>query len=83
MPPDPLDDLARLITLTTRENGRPITGDSRFEGLGGWSSLTALRLLMMIEQRWGVALDLRAYLAIETVGDLAKAITAELDRLRG
>ncbi|MFI6921163.1 acyl carrier protein [Nonomuraea spiralis] len=74
--PEPLDDLTRLIAQTTRERGRPITGESRFEGLGNWSSLAALRLLTLIEQRWGVTFDLRAYLAIETVGDLAEAIKA-------
>jgi acyl carrier protein len=71
---EPLDDIARLVALMTREPGRQITEDSRFETLGNWSSLTALRLLTVIEQRWGVALDLRAYLAIETVGELAEAV---------
>jgi acyl carrier protein len=75
--PELLDDLARLIALTTRQRGQRITEDSRFETLGNWSSLTALRLLTLIEQRWGIALDLRTYFAMETVGGLARAIAAE------
>jgi acyl carrier protein len=67
-------DLTRLIALVTRAQDRQITPDARFEALGNWSSLTALRLLTMIEQQWGIALDLREYFAIETVGGLADAI---------
>ncbi|GAA3816091.1 hypothetical protein GCM10022226_41040 [Sphaerisporangium flaviroseum] len=71
---DTLAGLTRLIVLVTREQDRPITADSRFEALGNWSSMTALRLLTLIEQRWGIALDLREYFAIETVGGLLDAI---------
>lgn len=69
-----LADITGLIVLVARVPARQVTVDSRFETLGNWSSLTALRLLAMIEQQWGIALDLREYFAIETVGGLVDAI---------
>ncbi|HEY0449154.1 phosphopantetheine-binding protein [Actinophytocola sp.] len=71
---DALPDVIALVAQVTR--GPEVTAASRFGSLGNWSSLAALRLLALVEQRCGVSLDLRRYLAVETVGELAELITA-------
>jgi|GraSoiStandDraft_11_1057310.scaffolds.fasta_scaffold1416918_1 acyl carrier protein len=78
--PEPADDHETLEFL--REAIRDITDapveevgpDARLAALGNWSSLAALRLLTTIEDSLGVWLDLREYLAVETVGELDTAL---------
>ncbi len=63
----PLADLIREIA------GEPVTdiaSDTRLSALDNWTSLAGLRLLSSIESDLGVWLDLRDYLAAETVGDI-------------
>jgi acyl carrier protein len=69
-------DLIRLVAQVVRATDDEVTPQSRFDSLDNWTSLTALRLLTMIEQRWGVAFDLRRYFAVETVGELAEQLEA-------
>ncbi|MEV6235289.1 hypothetical protein [Lentzea sp. NPDC051838] len=72
---DVLTDLVPLVAEVSRTS--EVTGESRFEQLAEWSSMAALRLLAQVEPRWNVRLDLRRYLATETVAELAGVI-AEL-----
>jgi acyl carrier protein len=52
---------------------------SRFTGLGNWSSLAALRLLTLIEERLQVRLDLREYFATTDLGGLAALVARTRD----
>ncbi|MDT0471402.1 acyl carrier protein [Streptomyces griseoviridis] len=74
--PDVMTTLPGLVARVTRHPADEITADSPFTGLGRWGSLVAVRLLATVEQAYGVRLDLRHYLTIRTVGELA----AEIDR---
>lgn len=75
--PTPTHDLIHIIADVTDLPVPAVTPGSRFADLGGWSSLVALRLLTAVEQHFGISLDLRAYLDVETVGELS-AMVAEL-----
>jgi acyl carrier protein len=80
MPDAPTD----LIEALSEFTGLPldeITGDLRFRGLEGWSSSQALRLFVSLEARLRIRLDLRRFLACETVQGLA-ALTAEAAQAR-
>ncbi|MER5556896.1 acyl carrier protein [Streptomyces sp. NPDC002793] len=75
---DVMTTLPGLVSRVSRHPADKITADSRFVGLGRWGSLVAVRLLANIEQTYGVRLDLRRYMKIETVGELAAEITRHL-----
>lgn len=77
---DVLTELVRLVAEVSPTPPHEVTGSSRFEELAEWGSMAALRLLATVEPHWGVRLDLRRYLATETVGELADVIAEE--RLR-
>ncbi|GAA4261267.1 acyl carrier protein [Dactylosporangium darangshiense] len=66
--------LALLIASVCDLPESGVTADLRFADLAGWSSLVALRLLDAIEADYGVHLDLRRYLATETVRELSYMI---------
>jgi acyl carrier protein len=71
----------RLTQLIAEVCDLPAAGvgpDDRFADLGNWGSMTALRLLTAIEEAFGIHLDLRRYLAMETVRELTELVTAEL-----
>lgn len=71
MPDAPAD----LVTELAEFTGLPrdaITGDLRFRDLEGWSSSQALRLFVSLEARLRIRLDLRRFLACETVHGLAE-----------
>ncbi|MFE2989881.1 acyl carrier protein [Streptomyces sp. NPDC059262] len=68
------DELVRVISAVTDAPAGTLTGASRFDELDNWSSLAALRLLTAVEDAFGVRLNLRAYLATETVDGLARMI---------
>ncbi|MFD3559253.1 acyl carrier protein [Streptomyces sp. NPDC058686] len=69
-------ELVRVISDVTDAPASTLTGASRFDELDNWSSLAALRLLTAVEDAFGVRLNLRAYLATETVDGLARMIEA-------
>ncbi|MFE4716785.1 acyl carrier protein [Streptomyces sp. NPDC056728] len=68
------DELVRVISAVTDAPAGTLTGASRFDELDNWSSLAALRLLTAVEDAFGVRLNLRTYLATETVDGLARMI---------
>ncbi|SFR29111.1 Acyl carrier protein [Lentzea waywayandensis] len=77
---DVLTDLVPLVAEVSGTRPHEVTGSSRFEQLAEWGSMAALRLLARVEPHWGVRLDLRRFLATETVAELAGVIAEE--RLR-
>ncbi|MFE6753374.1 acyl carrier protein [Streptomyces sp. NPDC057684] len=70
------DALVGVVSAVTDAPAGTLTGASRFDELDNWSSLAALRLLTAVEDAFGVRLNLRAYLATETVDGLARMIAA-------
>ncbi|MFF1561657.1 acyl carrier protein [Streptomyces sp. NPDC058279] len=80
------DVMSTLRPLVARVSQHPvddIAADTRFIGLGRWGSLAAMRLLAAVEQTYGVQLDLRSYMKLETVGGLADEITQYLSATSG
>jgi acyl carrier protein len=75
-----LTEVVDLVAEVVELPADRISATSRFDALGDWGSYAALRLLAEVEVRFGVRLDLRHYLAIEVVGDLADAVTSATER---
>ena len=73
---DVFAELAELMGQVTDVPVEEISVGSRFERLGNWTSFAALRLLTGIEDRLGVRLDLRGYLAVQDVGELVSLVAA-------
>ncbi|MEU6431030.1 phosphopantetheine-binding protein [Microbispora sp. NPDC046973] len=67
-------DLVRIVADVTDLRPDVISLASRFNELGGWSSLAALRLLAAVEEHFQIRLDLRRYLRLDTVGALSDMI---------
>jgi acyl carrier protein len=73
------DITSTLVDLVERVTELPgIAPSSRFETLGNWTSLSALRLLTDIEDRFGVRLDLRAYFAVADVDQLSTLVSSTM-----
>jgi len=76
--PEPGSDLLTPVTaLVAQVADVPADGldaRSRFTGFAHWSSLAALRLLTLIEERLQVRLDLREYFATEDLGGLTALV---------
>ena len=52
------------------EAGSPLTGSEKLTDLGGWDSMTMLRFMAMIDERWGMTLAPKKLTASTTVDDL-------------
>jgi acyl carrier protein len=74
-----LDRLQPLVIRTVRVDSDVVSPQSRFEEIPGWSSLRALRLFALVETEFDVQLDLRTYLATETVVELAALIARSVE----
>ncbi|MEU7114576.1 acyl carrier protein [Streptomyces sp. NPDC046182] len=75
---DVMSTLQPLVARVAQIPADGIAPDSRFDGLGSWGSLAAMRLLAAVEQTYGVQLDLRSYMRLDTVGELAEEIAGRL-----
>ena len=73
-PPDPYPVLARLVAGVCDLPEPGIAPGTRFDGLANWSSLAALRLLTSVEEHFRIHLELRGYLAAETVEGLSEMV---------
>ena len=54
----------------------PVTAETRFREVEGWSSLMAFGVLVVLENDYGRRMDLAEFANINTVGELAKAAGA-------
>ncbi|RSM43812.1 acyl carrier protein [Amycolatopsis balhimycina DSM 5908] len=71
------DVTGTLVGLVEGVTDNPeISAFSKFESLGNWTSLAALRLLTQIESTFGVSLDLRAYFKVADVAELSTLVSA-------
>ena len=68
-------DLVDLLLEVVHVDGDLLTPDTRFIDLGRTSS-DELDLLVAIEDRYRITVDFPAFVALETVGELAEAIAA-------
>lgn len=66
--------IGRVVTVDPSE----LTDASRFDEIDGWSSVAALALMVELEDRWPLALDLRAFMAVQTVGELVELVSRDL-----
>jgi acyl carrier protein len=78
--PEIFAGVAGLVGQVTDVPAEQITADARFDVLANWTSSAALRLLMSIEEQFGIRLDLQRYFAISDVGGLVDAVS---DKMRG
>ncbi len=51
----------------------PVTPETRFRELAGYSSLKGFGLLVALENDFGRAMDIAEFMSMETIGDLAAA----------
>lgn len=63
------------------ENADPstFTSETRFRDLDEWSSLTALSVMAMVEEEYGVRLNSNDMRSAVTVGDLYNIVKARAD----
>ena len=61
------DFLKRVAEVLEVES---VTDDTRFRELDGWCSLQAFGLLVMLENEFGVRMDIEKFQSVETVGEL-------------
>jgi acyl carrier protein len=73
--PDPFPELARLVAEVSDLPAVEVSPGLRFDAVAGWGSLAALRLLTATEEHFGIRLELRRYLDIETVDGLYEMVT--------
>lgn len=72
---DSENDLLTIIAEVADISREEVTGDLRFADLAGWSSVTALDLLVTLETRLRIQLDLRRFLKCETVDGLTALVS--------
>jgi len=70
------ETVSRLVARTVRVPAAEVSPSDEFESFAGWSSVTALRLLVSLEETLGVTLDVSEYFAIQTVGELIGTLEA-------
>lgn len=70
--------LAALDELFELDDGTVALADN-FREIQGWSSLTFLGLIGMVDERCGVALTPTEVLSCTTVGDLLKVVQSHID----
>lgn len=51
----------------------PVTEDTRFREVDGWSSLMAFGMLVVLESEYGRRMGIAEFETLETVGDVARA----------
>ena len=51
----------------------PVSAETRFREVEGWSSLMAFGILVTLENDYGVRMDVAGLEAMSTIGDLAAA----------
>lgn len=73
---DLMTQLTEMIAPITDLDPAALTAESRFEDIDEWSSLKALSLMVNVEQDLPIKLDLRRFMSVRTVGELA-ALVAE------
>jgi acyl carrier protein len=81
--PDLVTQLSAMIVRVTDCDPAGLHADTRFDAVEGWSSLQALSLMVAIEQDLPVKLDLRPFMAVQTVGELAALVARDLSRTAG
>lgn len=54
--------------------GIPATLETKFRDAPGWCSLKAFGLLVMLENRYAVRMDVNRFLQLETIGDIYRLI---------
>lgn len=52
---------------------KPVTVDTKFREVEGWSSLMAFGILVTLENDYGRRMDLDEFAKMETIGDLVHA----------
>jgi acyl carrier protein len=65
-----LEELRRNVADVLGCDPAEVMPSRRLDELKGWDSMNALRLMTSLEADYGIRLDLRAYVTIDTVGAL-------------
>ncbi|MET7641157.1 phosphopantetheine-binding protein [Streptomyces sp. NPDC005438] len=71
-----LATLGGLIEQITDVAATQITSETRFDSFSDWTSHSALRLMVAIEGEFTVRLDLREYLEVQQLGQLAELVSS-------
>lgn len=72
------DFLAKVAELFSNTDPAIITSDSNFWELDEWSSLTALSLVAMIDEEYGVTLKSADIKGVKTLGELYAVVVNRL-----
>lgn len=72
--PDLVTEIGAMIARITDLEPASIGAASRFDAIDGWSSLAALSLMVDLEQDMPIKLDLRRFMSVQTIGELAALV---------
>jgi acyl carrier protein len=73
-------EIGAMIARITDAEPASIGAASRFTAVDDWSSLAALALMVDLEERLPIKLDLRRFMSTQTVGELAALVEECLAR---
>jgi acyl carrier protein len=71
-----LEELRRNVADVLGCDPAEVVPSRRLDELEGWDSMNALRLMTSLEADYGIRLDLRAYVEIDTVDALWALVRA-------
>lgn len=70
------EEFCRLIKEQLNEN-EPVTTETNFKSLASYGSLSAVLILQLVEDQFGVKLNPRGFRSISTVQELMDAVGTE------
>ena len=77
---DLVTEIGVMVARITDSGPASMGAASRFDAIDGWSSLAALSLMVSLEQDMPIKLDLRRFMSVLTIGELAALVAEGLAR---
>jgi acyl carrier protein len=78
---DLVTEIGAMVARITDSEPASMGAASRFDAIDGWSSLAALSLMVSLEQDMPIKLDLRRFMSVLTIGELAALVAEGLARV--
>ena len=78
---DLVTEIGAMVARITDSEPASMGAACRFDAIDGWSSLAALSLMVSLEQDMPIKLDLRRFMSVLTIGELAALVAEGLARV--
>jgi acyl carrier protein len=77
---DILTRLRRIFRETFDDETLEVTASTGPDGLEGWDSVAQVKLVLAMEEEFGIRFDTEEVSGLKTVGEFASAIQTHLDQ---